>query len=75
MPIDNIKFESPIPGSSSGAPSKVEGTVTVSGQDTLLIADMTARELLEGIYIELKKLNLRQEEAFEEIVNDGDIRS
>ncbi len=73
MPIDNIKFESPIPGSSSGTPSKVEGTVTVSGQDTLLIADMNVRDLLESILIELRKLNLRQEEAFEEQVNDGDI--
>jgi len=29
--------------------------------------------LLEGILIELKKINLRQEEAFEEIVTDEDI--
>ncbi len=73
MSIDKIIFRSPIPGTSSSSPSKVEGTVTVGGQDTLLIADMTSRELLEGILIELKKINLRQQEAFEETVNDGDI--
>ncbi len=73
MSIDNIVFKSPIPGSSSSSTSKVEGTTTVGGQDTLLIADMTSRDLLEGIYVELKKLNLRQDEAFEEIVKDEDI--
>lgn len=73
MSIDKIIFKSPIPGISSATPSIVEGSVQVGGQDTLLIADMTSRELLEGILIELKKLNLRQEEAFEEEIHDGDL--
>ncbi len=73
MSINKIIFRPPVPGSSSSASSKVEGTTVVGGQDTLLIADMSARELLEGILIELRKLNLRQEEAFEEQVNDEDI--
>ncbi len=73
MTIKNIKFSSPVPGSSSSSSSKVEGTIQIGGQDTLLIADMTSRDLLEGIYIELRKLNLRQQEAFEETVKDEDI--
>ena len=73
MSIDNIVFKSPIPGNSSSTPSIVEGKTQVGGQDTLLIADMSSRELLEGILIELKKLNLRQDDAFEIEVNDGDI--
>ncbi len=72
MSIDNVKYNAPTPGTSSSNPSIVEGSTTVSGQSTLLTADMTSRELLEGILIELKKINLRQEEAFEETVNDGD---
>ncbi len=73
MTIKSMTFESPIPGSSSSAPSIIEGS-TIQGTDAvLLIADMSVRDLLEGIYIELKILNLRQEEAFEETVNDGDI--
>ncbi len=73
MTVDNVKFTTPTPGLSSSAPSVVEGSTVVGGQDTLLIADMSSRDLLEGIYIELRKLNLRQEEAFEETVNDGDL--
>ncbi len=73
MTVDNIKFTSPTPGQSSSSPSIIEGSVVVGGQDTLLIADMSSRDLFEGIYIELKKLNLRQQEAFEEQVNDGDV--
>jgi hypothetical protein len=73
MTINKIIFRDPTPGQSSSAPSIVEGSVTVGGDSTLLIADMSSRELLEGILIELKKLNLRQQEAFEEQVNDGDI--
>jgi hypothetical protein len=37
------------------------------------VADMTSRQLLEGILIELRKINLRQEEVFEETVTDEDI--
>ncbi len=73
MSIDNVKYLAPTPGTSSSSPSVVEGSTTVSGESTLLIADMTSRELLEGIYIELKKLNLRQQEAFEETVNNEDV--
>ncbi len=74
MTVDHITVTQPIPGTSSSSPSNVEGTVQVGGQSTLLTADMTSRELLEGILTELRKLNLRQEEAFEETVNDGDIQ-
>ena len=73
MSIKNVKYLPPTPGISSGSPSVVEGSTTVSGESTLLTADMSSRELLEGIYVELKKLNLRQEEAFEETVNYEDI--
>lgn len=73
MSIDNVKYIGPTPGQSTSSPSIVEGGTVVGGRETLLITDMTSRELLEGIYIELKKLNLRQEAVFGEQVNDGDV--
>ena len=73
MSIDNVTYLAPTPGTSSGSASIVVGSTTVGGESTLLTADMSSRELLEGIYVELKKLNLRQEEAFEETVNYEDI--
>ncbi len=73
MSIDNVKYNAPITGLSSGSASIVKGSATIGGENTLLIADMTSRELLEGIYLELKKLNLRQQEAFEETVNEEDV--
>ena len=74
MTINNVKFNSPTTGSSSSNPSIVEGSTTVGGQDTLLIADMSTRELLENILIELKIMNLRDEAVTGEQVNDGDIK-
>ena len=73
MSIDNVKYLPPTTGLSVSSASIVKGSITVGGEKTLLIADMTSRELLEGIFIELKKLNLRQYDAFEIEVNDGDI--
>ncbi len=73
MTLDNIIFKAPVTGTSSENAGIVVGSTVVGGQDTLLIADMTSRDLLEGIFIELKKLNLRQEEAFGEPINDEDI--
>ncbi len=73
MSVKNIKYTTPSTGGSTSTATLVKGTTTVGGDETLLIADMTVRELLEQILIELRKLNLRQQEAFEETVNDGDI--
>ena len=73
MAITNIKYFTPQVGSTTDNPQVIEGAVTVDGQPALLIADMTSRQLLEGILIELMKLNLRQQEAFEETINDEDI--
>jgi len=73
MSIDNVKYLAPTPGTSSGSASIVVGSTTVGGESTLLIADMSSRELLGAILTELKKLNLRQQEAFEETVKDDDV--
>ena len=73
MAIANIKYLTTQIGSTTDNPQVIEGAVTVDGQPALLIADMTSRQLLEGILIELMKLNLRQQEAFEETINDEDI--
>ena len=73
MTVKNIIFTDTVSGSSSGTSSYVVGSTTDGGNNVLLTADMSTRQLLEGIYIELKKLNLRQESAFEETVSDGDI--
>ncbi len=71
--IRNVKYTTPQAGGSSSTPGFVEGTVVVGGENTLLIADMTSRELLEGIFIELKKLNLRQDDSFENEIRDEDV--
>ena len=73
MGITNIKVTQPLRGSATSGPTFVEGTETVDGQNTLLIADMSTRELLESILIELKIMNLRQQEAFEETVKEEDL--
>lgn len=73
MTINNIKFSSPTAGTGSSNPSIVKGSTTVGGENTLLIADMSSRELLEGILIELRKMNLRQEALTGEQVNDEDV--
>ena len=73
MTITNIKFTNPTVGNTSDTSGYVKGGTTVKGQEALLVADMSTRSLLGGILLELKKLNLRQEAAFEEQVNDGDI--
>ncbi len=73
MGVETIKHVAPVTGTSSENAGIVVGGTSVGGQETLLTADMTSRDLLEGILIELKKLNLRQESVFEEQVNDGDI--
>jgi pyocin large subunit-like protein len=71
--IKSIKWTKPVQGTSSSNATIVVGSETVGGEETLLIAEMTTRELLEGILITLKKIDLRQQEVFEETVNDGDV--
>ena len=73
MAITNIKYFTPQVGSTTDNPQVIEGAVTVDGQPALLIADMDSRQLLEAILIELKILNLRQQEVFEETVKEEDI--
>ena len=73
MTIKNIIFTDTVSGSSSGTSSYVVGSTVEGTNNVLLTADMSTRQLLEGIYVELQKLNLRQEEAFEETVNNEDI--
>jgi hypothetical protein len=73
MTINSIKFVTPLSGGDPTYPTTVEGTVEVKGQDTLLISDMTVRDLLEQILIELKIMNLRDEAVTGEIVKETDI--
>jgi len=74
MTVKNIKFTDPTVGNTSATSGYVKGGTTQGGNETLLVADMSSRALLEGIYMELKKLNLRQEEAFEETVKNEDVK-
>ena len=75
--VKNITYRPPVTGTTSSNPTYISGgsggTVEEGGNSALVTADMRTRQLLEGILTELRKLNLRQEEAFEEIVNDEDI--
>ena len=73
MTVKNITYTDPTSGASSSTAGFVKGSTTVSGEETLLIADMSARELLEGILIELKKMNLRDEAVTGEVITNGDI--
>jgi hypothetical protein len=73
--VKNITYKAPVRGTSTSNPLYTEdgAGVTESGQTTTLIADMTSRQLLESILLELKKLNLRQEAVFNETVTDEDV--
>ena len=71
--VKNITYRQPVPGTSTSNPSYIVGSVSIGGQDSLLIADTTVHQLLNEILVELKKLNLRQSEAFEEIITDEDV--
>jgi hypothetical protein len=54
-------------------PQDLNADITVGGESKLNVTDYTTRELLGQIIIELRKLNLRQEEVFEETIYDGDV--
>jgi hypothetical protein len=73
MTVEHIVFTDPTVGTTEDNAGIVVGGTTQGGQNTLLTADMTTRQLLEGIFLELKKLNLRQEIAFEETVKEEDL--
>lgn len=75
MTIDNLKYITPTTGASTSSSTYVAGSTTVGGEETLLIADMTSRELLEAILIELKIMNLRQEAVWGEPVNSEDLKN
>ena len=79
MTVKTIKYTNPVTGTSTSNPTYISGAdggssggTTASGY-SLLVADMTSRQLLEGILIELKILNLRQQEVFEETVKEEDV--
>ena len=71
--VKHITYLPTITGTDGDNPTFTEGGTQVGGNSTLLTADMGTQQLLEGILIELKKINLRQEEAFEETVKDEDV--
>ena len=73
MTVKNITFTGPDTGVSTSSAGYIRGNTEIGGTSTLLIADMSTRELLEGILIELKKMNLRQEAVTGETVSDGDV--
>ena len=73
--VKNITYKQPLLGNSTTNPLYTDNAsaITEGSGTTTLVADMSSRQLLEGILIELKKLNLRQEAAFGEPVNDEDV--
>ncbi len=73
MTVNNITFTDPTKGNTSDTAGFVKGGTQQGNDDTLLTADMTTRDLLEGILTELKKMNLRQDDAFEVEINDEDV--
>lgn len=74
MTIYNIRYTGITQGNTEQNSVYVKGESEAGGQSYLNVSDMTSRQLLEGVLIELKKLNLRQEEAFEETVNEEDVQ-
>ena len=73
MTVEHIVFTDPTVGNTTATSGYVKGGTSQGGEEVLLTSDMTTRQLLEGILIELKKLNLRQDEAFEQPVNNEDV--
>ncbi len=73
MPVEKIEYTQPNRGVNTDSPSYIEGTTSSMGNNVMLTKDSGANELLYNILVELRKINLRQEEAFEETVNDGDV--
>ena len=73
MTINKITYNQPQTGASSDTATIVEGSTTIGAEDVLLISDMTVKELLEQILIELKIMNLRQEAVTGETVNYKDV--
>jgi hypothetical protein len=73
MTIDKRTYILPETGGSTTNPTVVEGTTEVKGDTVVLISDMTVKELLEQILIELKIMNLRDEAVTGETVNYGDL--
>ena len=81
MTVKNITYTKPVTGTSSSNPTYISGADGGSSSSSsggspdysLTVADMTSRQLLEGILIELKILNLRQQEVFEETVKEEDV--
>jgi hypothetical protein len=51
----------------------VEGEATEGGVNILRTADKDNNELLERVLTELRIINLRQQEAFQENVDEGDL--
>lgn len=74
MTIINRKIILPETGGSSANPTIVEGITATKGNIVVLVSDMTVKELLEQILIELKIMNLRDEAVTGEQVKIGDIR-
>jgi len=74
MTINKITHIQPQTGASSSTATIIEGSVTAGADVVLLISDMTVREILEQILIELKIMNLRQEAVTGEIVNYKDVK-
>ena len=56
MTVDNVKYIAPTPGTSSSSAAIVVGSTTVSGQSTLLIADMNAQQIAIETLLTLKKI-------------------
>ena len=74
--IKNIVYRQPLLGNTIDNPLYISGGDdggAAQGDYSLLVADMTTRQLLEGILIELKIMNLRQQEVFEEEVKEDDL--
>lgn len=73
--VKNITYRDPVRGTSTSNPVYTEdgAGITEGGVTTTLIADMTSRQLLEGILIELKKANICLQEIAGETVNDEDV--
>ena len=73
MTVERLLYTDPTVGNTSGTSGYVKGGTTQGGQEVLLTSDMSSRELLAGILLELKKINLRQEIAFEETIKQEDL--
>lgn len=73
--VKHITYRDPVLGNNADNPLYTgdSNAVVKGGGSVTMVSDQAVMQLLGEILVELKKINLRQEVAFEEPIHDGDV--